>query len=176
MEKYPVQILPPVNRRDFLKSVFGMIAGYLIFMITWPLFAFLTSSFSNKEDEDQFVKVPDFVSIPEGEPTKMMFQYVHRDAFLQKNEFLDLWVIKHSSTEVTVFSPLCTHLSCRYDWRKDQEEFVCPCHASVFDPKGQVVAGPAPRPLDVLPYKIEGGELYIKWKVYKPGISRKIEV
>jgi hypothetical protein len=29
--------------------------------------------------------------------------------------------------------------------------------------------------LDTLPYKIEGGELYVKWELFKAGIPEKIE-
>ncbi len=40
---------------------------------------------------------------------------------------------------------------------------------------GKVIGGPAPRPLDTLPYKIENGELYVQWKLYKAGIPQKLE-
>jgi Rieske Fe-S protein len=104
----------------------------------------------------------------------MTFPYIHKNSFLTQNEFLDVWVIKHSPTEATVYSPICTHLSCRYDWKETEEQFVCPCHASVFDPRGEVLAGPAPRSLDTLPCKIKGDELFVKWETYKPGIPAKV--
>jgi len=142
-------------------------------MFTWPLLSFLAPA--SREASEDFVKVPDFSSIPFNKPTKLTFQYVDNEAFLRQNEFHDIWVIKHSPTEVTVYSPLCTHLGCRYEWNPNQQEFACPCHGSVFDLQGHVMAGPAPRPLDLLSHKIEGGELYVQWKTYKPGIPRKIE-
>ncbi|MEN8164523.1 MAG: Rieske (2Fe-2S) protein [Acidobacteriota bacterium] len=51
----------------------------------------------------------------------------------------------------------CTHLGCTVPWIGAEERFVCPCHASVFDIKGQVLSPPAPRPLDTFAVRIENG-------------------
>jgi menaquinol-cytochrome c reductase iron-sulfur subunit len=164
-----------MDRREFLKRLFGALVASMALISGWPFLSFLTSPFYSEDKKEKFVKVPDFASIPQGRPVKMTFPYVHKDAFLTQNEFLDVWVIKRSSSKATVYSPMCTHLSCRYDWKEGEEQFACPCHASVFDPKGNVLAGPAPRPLDTLPHKIEAGELFVRWETYKPGIPTKIE-
>jgi cytochrome b6-f complex iron-sulfur subunit len=42
-------------------------------------------------------------------------------------------------------STTCTHLGCAV--ARSAKGFACPCHGSRFDSKGNVVAGPAPRPL-----------------------------
>jgi cytochrome b6-f complex iron-sulfur subunit len=42
-------------------------------------------------------------------------------------------------------STTCTHLGCAV--ARSANGFACPCHGSRFDNKGNVVAGPAPRPL-----------------------------
>jgi menaquinol-cytochrome c reductase iron-sulfur subunit len=162
-----------VDRRSFFKMMFGFLTGLITLMFGWPLFSFLSPA--SREKEEDFVKVPNFGGVSLNKPTKLTFQYINNEAFLRQNEFHDIWVIKHSATDVTVFSPLCTHLSCRYAWKQSQQQFACPCHGSVFDVQGQVVAGPAPRPLDILPHKISGGELYVQWKTFKPGIPKKIE-
>jgi cytochrome b6-f complex iron-sulfur subunit len=41
---------------------------------------------------------------------------------------------------------MCTHLGCAP--RRDSNAFVCPCHGSRFSRDGQVLNGPASRPLD----------------------------
>ena len=43
----------------------------------------------------------------------------------------------------------CTHLGCTVPWSSKEMKFVCPCHASVYDIRGEVVSAPAPRPLDL---------------------------
>ena len=49
----------------------------------------------------------------------------------------------------------CTHLGCTVPWIEKEKKFVCPCHASVFDIKGDVLASPAPRALDLFEIRIE---------------------
>lgn len=49
----------------------------------------------------------------------------------------------------------CTHLGCTVPWVSTEKRFLCPCHASAFDIKGDVISSPAPRPLDIHPLTIE---------------------
>jgi cytochrome b6-f complex iron-sulfur subunit len=51
----------------------------------------------------------------------------------------------------------CTHLGCSVPWNADEQRFTCPCHASAFDIRGDIVSAPAPRPLDLFPVTIEDG-------------------
>jgi nitrite reductase/ring-hydroxylating ferredoxin subunit len=42
-------------------------------------------------------------------------------------------------------SSVCTHLGCNV--KRGGPGFACPCHGSQYDENGQVVRGPAPKPL-----------------------------
>ncbi len=55
----------------------------------------------------------------------------------------------------------CTHLGCTVPWSDEQKVFHCPCHSSVFTPEGDVISGPAPRPMDIFPVEIIDGVLVI---------------
>jgi len=52
-------------------------------------------------------------------------------------------------------SRTCTHLSCTVPWVSGEQRFICPCHASEFDIKGNVISPPAPRALDLYAVTIE---------------------
>ncbi len=45
-------------------------------------------------------------------------------------------------------SARCTHLGCLVAFNRAEQAWECPCHGSRFDPDGQVVQGPAVRPLE----------------------------
>jgi cytochrome b6-f complex iron-sulfur subunit len=55
----------------------------------------------------------------------------------------------------------CTHLGCTVPWREDEHQFHCPCHSSLFNTKGEVIGGPAPRPLDLFPIEIVEGQVVV---------------
>ena len=54
-------------------------------------------------------------------------------------------VMFHDVGGFYAISTTCTHLGCAVARSKDG--FACPCHGSRFDTNGDVVGGPAPRPL-----------------------------
>ncbi|MBI1801505.1 MAG: Rieske 2Fe-2S domain-containing protein [Chloroflexi bacterium] len=55
----------------------------------------------------------------------------------------------------------CVHLGCVVPWNDGEDQFHCPCHGSLYDRKGEVQGGPAPRPLDIFPITEEGGSLVV---------------
>lgn len=66
---------------------------------------------------------------------------------------------------VVAYDPACTHLGCRVSWVQDRNRFFCPCHGGVFDPDGNVVSGPPPKPLDQHPVKVESGRIWVEKRV-----------
>jgi len=55
----------------------------------------------------------------------------------------------------------CTHLGCTIPWREDEGRFNCPCHSSIFDATGEVISGPAPRPMDIFPIEIQDQQVLV---------------
>jgi nucleotide-binding universal stress UspA family protein len=49
--------------------------------------------------------------------------------------------------ELHLMSARCTHMGCTVAWNAATRAFECPCHGSRFGPMGEVVNGPAARPL-----------------------------
>ncbi len=55
----------------------------------------------------------------------------------------------------------CTHLGCTVPWVAGEKQFHCPCHGSLYNTKGEVIGGPAPRPLDLFPITLLDGNLVV---------------
>ena len=59
-------------------------------------------------------------------------------------------------------------------WSSKDMKFICPCHASVYDLRGEVVSAPAPRPLDLHHVFIENNivkvdaDKVVKRSVFRP--------
>jgi nitrite reductase/ring-hydroxylating ferredoxin subunit len=70
-------------------------------------------------------------------------------------------IVQYREGEVRAFSGICTHLGCQVKWQADKDRFFCPCHLGVFDPDGQVVSGPPPRPLDRFEVEVVGNNVFV---------------
>jgi len=64
----------------------------------------------------------------------------------------------------------CPHLGCTVPWLENQQSedsiaptgrFNCPCHGSIYDRYGQIIQGPAPRPMDMFKVTIRDGRIYV---------------
>lgn len=77
---------------------------------------------------------------------------------------------------VYALSAVCTHLGCITRFRSDERVIACPCHGSRFDLEGNVVHGPAPRPLPWLDVTqdaagnlvVDTGIVITNGKVFRP--------
>ncbi|MGE0757701.1 MAG: FAD-dependent oxidoreductase [Pirellulaceae bacterium] len=57
-------------------------------------------------------------------------------------------VAKSEDGKVTELSAVCPHLGCIVHWNQVEGTWDCPCHGSRFQATGDVINGPANRPLD----------------------------
>ncbi len=68
-----------------------------------------------------------------------------------------------SDTTFNALSSICTHQGCTItNYDAGSQNFVCPCHGSVFNAKGQVVSGPAGSSLPTYQNQYVNGQLTIK--------------
>lgn len=164
-----------VSRRRFLTRAIGILTVPVAAILGYPLVASLVGTIYRKS-KLTFSKTPGFPGAPQGQPIELSFNYVKTDAYLRIQTTEQVWVVKHAPAHATVFSPICPHMGCRYDWHPKLQKFICPCHGSVFSVMGKVLGGPAPRPLDTLPHKIEDDTLYVEWERFEPGIPEKVRI
>ena len=163
------------TRRRFLLWAVGILTSLCGAIVGIPLIgSFFGPAF--RTTKLRWIKVADVAALPVGRPVSLSVVDVQEDAYVRESVIRRLWAVRHSATDVTVFSPNCPHLGCQYAWNPATGHFECPCHGSVYALDGTVLGGPAPRPLDTLPTRIENGVLSVEWMQFRSGISEKIPV
>ena len=111
--------------------------------------------------EEEWVEAGDVSRLTPGAPVAMVFRRNRVDGWKIYSEKGTAWVVKQASGGITAFGPQCTHLGCAYHWDERKNEFLCPCHNSLFAVDGSVVSGPAPRPLDRYDTRMQGNTLLL---------------
>jgi menaquinol-cytochrome c reductase iron-sulfur subunit len=124
---------------------------------------------------NDLVEVADLADLPIGTPQEVVYYRTRVDGWKRSREKATAWVVKTDEKKAIAFSPTCPHLGCVYHWEAERsgstgqaaESFVCPCHASTFSAQGEVLGGPAPRPLDRYVTRIEGNMLLVGSQIEK---------
>jgi cytochrome b6-f complex iron-sulfur subunit len=123
-----------VSRREFLNFAWLVSLGFLTIDMAGLTYLFSMPRF--KEGEfggvvtlGKVSELPDIDSGPENFP-KVKF-----------------W-LSHTENGTFALYKVCTHLGCLYNWKDQDDKFVCPCHGSQFQKNGEYIQGPAPRSLD----------------------------
>jgi menaquinol-cytochrome c reductase iron-sulfur subunit len=173
------QVVNPDNantaRRGFLKTITLALGGIVGLALGIPFLGTLIGR-SSVLKKAAMAGVTNVDRLPAGQPDRVNFLWQKEDAYIHETTVHSVWAVEHSPSDVTVFSPICTHAGCYYNWDPGADQFHCPCHGSVFSKSGKVLGGPAPRPLDTLPNKIQDGELYVEWEEFKSGVPEKIRI
>jgi len=150
-----------VTRRSFYSVIINLMGAAMAAVIAVPAAAYLLLR-PKSESQDDSIEIGDLSQLPVGKPREVTFFRTRSDGWKRIREKTSTWVVRDKDNSVAAFVPQCTHLGCAYHWEGEQNQFVCPCHNSVFAMDGSVVAGPAPRPLDRYLTQIDGGKLLIR--------------
>jgi len=152
------------TRRSFFTALIYGIWGAITAVIAVPAAGYLLLPPSTRRGSD-WIDATDLGSVPPNVPTEVSFQRKRVDGWKITSEKATAWIVQwqdhNNQQQVIAFSPQCTHLGCAYHWEDANKAFVCPCHASEFSAEGDVLAGPAPRPLDRYNVKVEAGRIML---------------
>jgi len=133
------------NRRNFLNIALGTLTAIFSASLFYPLFRFLWPSADKAGGEGRI-----------GIPVEEMLVGQSRVVLVRGEPVL---VIREAN-KVAAVSAVCTHMSCVVKYQGGGV-ISCPCHAAAFDLNGNVMGGPAPRPLPSYPVRIEGQKIVV---------------
>jgi menaquinol-cytochrome c reductase iron-sulfur subunit len=155
-----VQATGGTTRRNFyVAAIYGIWAAVAA-ALGIPAFIYLLFP-PRLPKENEWVEVGDITRLTPGSPVEMVFRRTGVDGWKIMSEKSTAWVVKSADNQVVAFGPQCTHLGCAYHWDEAKNEFLCPCHTSLFSLTGKVLSGPAPRPLDRYETKVQGSKLLL---------------
>ena len=147
-------------RRAFHLAVIYALGALIGIALAIPTILYLLVPPRSRK-QSGWVDAGDISQLTPGTPVEMSFQQSRVDGWRVLTEKRTAWVVKGADSKIVAFGPQCTHLGCAYHWEERNHSFVCPCHASEFSIQGQVLGGPAPRPLDRYEVKVEAGRIKI---------------
>lgn len=134
-----------VSRRAFLRNAVLGSVGVSLIGITGGFVAFFwnnkTGAFGGE------IPVPLELVPPVGEAP-------------YRNQGGKFYIINNDDGALAIYWK-CVHLGCTVPWNEDADQFICPCHGSVYNRHGERVAGPAPRPLDLFPMTVDGSNVIV---------------
>jgi len=134
------------SRRTFLSLILGGLGAAFAAASAYPLWRFLRP----KVDDGSGQQV-----------TLKREELLYNDATFITFRGRPAVVLQTSPGQYVALSAVCTHLGCIVKWQAEKGEFVCPCHGGRFSTQGEVLAGPPPKPLEILPIRIDGDQLIV---------------
>jgi menaquinol-cytochrome c reductase iron-sulfur subunit len=166
---------PVGTRRSFFVKTTAFLSSLIGISLAIPFLGYVIGPALGRRPQD-WVSLGKADQLPVDEPQALDYTMTVKDGWQKSQVTKGTWAVKRPDGQITVYSPICPHLGCGYRWDQKDRLFKCPCHGSIYDMEGAVKAGPAPRPLDTLPSKVENGELYVMYQEFKSGLSKKVEL
>ena len=149
-----------IDRRAFyLTALYGLWAFMATVMTSLAGIYLLWLPTPRKQDE--WSEVGRLSQLQPKVPEELIFRRNRVDGWKVTSDKASAWVVKTADREVIAFAPQCPHLGCAYHWEHQNQQFLCPCHASTFSLHGEVLSGPSPRPLDRYKVMVEGDSLLL---------------
>jgi len=168
----------PIGRRGFLQMTSAVAATVTAGLVGVPVVRALASPAVAKPPLDTWIKVADDVAVIDlGVPIRVDFVQTQDDAWITNRALNGVWLYTEDGEKFKAYNGHCTHLGCGFMLAKDGKTFICPCHRGQFDVKtGAVLAGPPPRPLDVLETEVRDGAVFVKYRDFRLGVAEQTPV
>jgi len=166
--------LKSVTRRSFLGVLLGFGTVVVGAALSVPLIRFALHPLLTRTTEigwSDVGKMDEFASL--SAPMKKLITVEQRDGWRKIVSEKAIYILPMKDGVLRVLSPVCPHLGCSIPWIEAKQQFICPCHTAVFAVDGARISGPAPRSMDNLESKVEGGVLKVRYQYFRQLISKK---
>jgi quinol---cytochrome c reductase iron-sulfur subunit, bacillus type len=161
---------PAPERRSFLGMISGLIVAGISAVLGVTIGRYSISPSFSTSNEQEWTDLGSLDEFAEGKLVKKNVIVSQAAGWGKFQSQRSVWVVRKGES-VNVFSGVCPHLGCSVNTRADK--FICACHGSEWDVEGGALAGPTPRGLDTLEFRVEDGKLKVKYQDFKQGLTTK---
>jgi Rieske Fe-S protein len=153
------------GRRRVLRSIAGVVAGLVLAFFGLDSFFPRWRKWIAFGPRNPYQPVTAMESLPAGQWKLLSFDVIEQGGDKKIRSKRSVWVRRGNQPEaISVLSPVCPHNGCQINWRPEKSAFVCPCHGGTFDADGKLKSGPPKRSMDPLDFRVEAGQLLVRWE------------
>lgn len=143
-----------LSRRAFMDRSIKAISAFIGITLGVPAVGYLISPALQKQ-EGQWIRLGRTSQVKTGVPTLFTVTLDKTTGWVQAEIDLAYFVYTEDGVSFIVMSNICTHLGCQTHWSDEGGYILCPCHGGHFDVQGNVIAGPPPRPLKRVEFRVD---------------------
>jgi menaquinol-cytochrome c reductase iron-sulfur subunit len=163
-----------INRRSFFGVLLGIGTVGMGAILAVPVLRYVLYPLYAKSSKDVWIPIGEMNDFSDlSQPILKPLALKQVDGWREVDSSQSVYVTKGPHGNLEVLSSICPHLGCTVGWRKQQDDFFCPCHGSVFEPDGKRVSGPTPRGLDTVPHKVVDGKLLVKFEYFRENVPNQ---
>ena len=150
-----------MNRRDVYRLATGLLGGAAALILAVPGAAYLLDPLRRVTRAGSFRRVARLGDLKVGEPRSFAVIDERRDAWVKypREPVGSVWLVRQpdgADPPVVAFTAECPHLGCAVGLAANGKSFLCPCHTSDFDFRGEPQNRVPPRPMDRLDVELSG--------------------
>ena len=172
------------DRRQFIKGASCVIGAAIG---TVPIVAGVRVALSPLADKEAveggaMIRLGDLGDLETGVPMKFAIVADKSDKWTRYKDVPvgAVYLVKQkedAKEPVVAFNTVCPHLGCFVDYRKEEQDFFCPCHDSNFALDGKLKNGVSPRDMDWLTVELRNTtEVWVKFQRFKANSKDRIVI
>jgi len=170
-----------MNRRDFY--AFGTVAlgGLIGAALAVPGVAYVLDPLRRGSKQGDLQRLSKLSALKVGEPQAFAVIDERQDAWVKypREPVGSVWLVRQPDgvkPGVVAFTSECPHLGCAVNLTPDGKSFLCPCHTSHFDLKGDRLNDIPPRGMDTLDVELSADDdpdVLVKFRRFRTQTKEK---
>lgn len=163
-----------INRRSFFGALLAIGSVGMSAILAVPVLRYVLYPLYAKSSKSRWSEVGKLEDFSIGSsPVRKTITFAQLDGWRDVVSAQSVYVNRLADNQFEVFSAICPHLGCSVSWQQNANDFICPCHGSVFKPDGGLVKGPSPRGMDKLRTRIQDGKLQVHFEFFRENVPNK---